>query len=138
MNEHDMQSGISYCTKAIEFNDTMDLAYFYRAGIYVAMISKRDANADYENYKAAIADYTKVLELDGTNAEALFYRGGAHSEMGFLEPAIEDYLASISINENQPYVFNSLAVCYARTGSPGEAMKSINKDIELDEEYANA
>ncbi len=137
-SEGDYRSAIQFCDQAIQQNDTLKLAYFYRAGFYTALISKQNAMEDYQNYKSAIADYSKVIVLDNTNAEAFFYRGGVHSEMGFLEQAVNDYLTSVSINEKQPEVYNSLAVCKARLGNPQEALQYINIALELDNGYAKA
>lgn len=138
MTEKNYIAGIDYCTKAIKLNDTLKQAYFYRAGFYVALITKKNATTDYKNYKLAITDYSTVLKLDKNNAKAFFYRAGAHSEIGFLDQAIKDYLTSAMITKNQPKVHNSLAVCYAKKGNLTEALIHINKAIEYDNYYAKA
>lgn len=134
----DTNSAIALCTEAIELDGAKKRAHFERAGYHVALINKIDASADYKNYQAAVTDYSKVLELDQTDAEALFYRGGAHSTIGFLAQAIEDYKASLLIDDNQPKVYNSLAVSTARMGDPNAALSYIKQAVQIDPNYAKA
>ncbi len=132
----DYSSAIDLCSKAIALETDSIQAYFYRAGFHVALIQKKDATADYEHYKSAISDYSRVLELDNYHAEALFFRGGAHSSFGVLDSAKEDYIASLSIDNNQSQVHNSLAVIYARRRNTLKATEHIDKAIALDPNYA--
>ena len=134
----DYQSGLAYCNESIALDSTQEKGYFYRAGFHVTLIAKVDAMADYGHYKGAVADYTKVLALNPKHAEACFMRGGAHSEMGFIDQAIEDYEASLVIDDQQPKVYNSLAVCFARYQDPAKGLAYSNQAIALDENYAKA
>lgn len=130
--------GIQLCEKAIALDSTSVDAYFYKAGFHTALINKRNASADYKNYKAAIADYSKVLELQPKYAKAYFFRGGAHDAMGFLDEAIMDYQYAISINMNQPEVYNSLGVCNAKKGKIDLAMSYFDKALIFNPSYGKA
>ena len=124
--------GIKLCEEAIALDNTSIDAYFYKAGFHTALINKRNAGTDYKNYKAAIANYSKVIELHPKHAEAFFFRGGAHDAMGFLNDALADYKQSISINVNQPEVYNSMGVCNAKKGNIDIAMSYFEKAIIFD------
>lgn len=134
----DYASAISFCSKAIVIEEDSIRAYFYRAGFHVALIQKKDVNADYQHYKSAVADYSRVLELDSAHAQALFFRGGAHGSFGLLDLAREDYIASLLVDNNQAPVHNSLAVIYARKRNTLKALEHIDRAIELDSNYAKA
>jgi len=135
---YELQEGVEACNKALAINSKSIEAYFYRASFKTAMIQKKDAKTDYINYQSAVADYTQVLQLDATYAQAAFFRGGAHSTMGFLDLAIQDYELALSMDQKQPKVYNSLAVCYARTGNPEKGLACIENALLLDTSYAKA
>ncbi|WP_420574945.1 tetratricopeptide repeat protein [Kordia sp.] len=130
--------GIQLCEQAIAIDSTLIDAYFYKAGFHTALINKRNAAEDYKNYKAAVANYTKVITLNPKHAQAFFYRGGAHDAIGFLDEAMVDYIAAIKIEENQPEVYNSLGVCYAKKGKVEIAMSYFDKAISYDKSYGKA
>lgn len=130
--------GIKLCEQAIAIDSTLTEAYYYKAGFYTALINKRNAREDYNNYKAAIADYDKVIKLNPEHAEAFFFRGGAHDAMGFLNEALLDYMNSTAIDENQPEVYNSIGVCYAKKGKIELALSYFEKAIKFDLNYAKA
>ncbi|QHI36847.1 Lipoprotein NlpI [Kordia antarctica] len=130
--------GIKLCEQAIALDSTLTEAYFYKAGFHTALINKRNAGEDYKNYKVAIADYDKVIELNPKHAEAFFFRGGAHDAMGFIDEALADYLNSTAIDENQPKVYNSIGVCYAKKGKIDLALSYFEKATEFDPLYGKA
>lgn len=130
--------GIKLCEQAIALDSTLVDAYFYKGGFHTALINKRNARGDYGNYKAAITAYDKVIKLEPKHIEAFFFRGGAHDAMGFLNEAILDYMNSITINENQPKVYNSMGVCYAKKGDVDLALRYFEKATEFDPSYAKA
>lgn len=130
--------GIKLCEQVIALDSTLTEAYFYKAGFHTALINKRNAREDYANYKAAIVDYDKVIELNPKHAEAFFFRGGAHDAMGFLNDALLDYLNSTAIDENQPKVYNSIGVCYAKKGKADLALSYFEKATEFDPLYGKA
>ncbi|WP_046756206.1 tetratricopeptide repeat protein [Kordia jejudonensis] len=130
--------GIQLCNQVITIDSTIADAYFYKAGFHTALIQRRNAKDDYANYKAAIANYTKVISLNPTHAEAFFFRGGAHDAMQFIDEALKDYQNSIDIDENQPKVYNSMGVCFAKKGKIMLALAYFDKAIALDSTYAKA
>ncbi|WP_298510330.1 hypothetical protein [uncultured Kordia sp.] len=130
--------GIALCEQAIALDSTSIDAYFYKAGFHTALINKKNASADYQNYKAAIANYSKVIELDLKHAKAFFFRGGAHDAMGFIEDALVDYQQSIAIEVNQPEVYNSMGVCNAKKGNIDMAMSYFEKAIIFNPSYGKA
>ena len=130
--------GIKLCEQAIAIDSMLTEAYFYKAGFHTALINKRNARADFNNYKVAISDYNKVIELNPKHAEAFFFRGGTHDAMGFINEAILDYMNSISLDENQPEVYNSIGVCYAKKGKVDLALNYFDKATSFHPTYAKA
>lgn len=130
--------GIKLCEQAIALDSTLIDAYFYKAGFHTALINKRNASADYNNYKAAIANYSKVIQLSPKHTKAFFYRGGAHDAMGFLDEALIDYKKSIETDEKQSEVYNSIGVCYAKKGNIDLALNYFEKAISFNPNYGKA
>jgi len=78
--EHEYESSLTFCNRALEQQPEMTDAWFMRGY----------NNYSLENFKDAIIDFTVVIKFNDDYAEAYFYRGKAKQENGNLMGAIID------------------------------------------------
>jgi tetratricopeptide (TPR) repeat protein len=91
--KYDIDNAIAEFTEAIQLDPDMADAYGYRANMY---LGKND-------YDKAIADLSEVIRLD-TNMSSIVTayraRGKAHSELGNVQEAINDYERFLKLDPN--------------------------------------
>ncbi|WP_405301985.1 tetratricopeptide repeat protein [Kordia sp.] len=58
--------------------------------------------------------------------------------MGFIDDALKDYILSVTMDEKQSEVYNSMGVCYAKKGNIDLALLKFNKAIDFNPKYGKA
>lgn len=114
--------------KAIELNQTLDLAYTNRGNIYL----KRDQATE------AIVDFTKALELKGDDPLILSNRGTAYMTVDSLDLALLDFTKSLELDSSMAETFNSRAILKAKIRDYTGAINDFTKALELNPNYIGA
>lgn len=129
------RSAIYYCDEILnEFPDNRSV-YEIRSGCHYAI-------GDYES---AINDLTysivKLKSGANTTEEIIgLYgkRGKIYLKRSDWQKASEDYKKILILNQNNPEIQNSLAVCYRKMGNYTEALYHASQAIRLNGDYAEA
>lgn len=95
------------------------------AGIGMLMLDDGDADAALGNYDMAIA-------IEPQNADLYSYRADAKRELGDNEGAFSDYQASLRLNPNSSLALRGLSMIFLAKRDYENAMKNVNRAIELD------
>ncbi len=95
------------------------------------------------DYKNAIDSFTKSIEIDPSNPDSFFDRGLAKKYSSNLpdefEEAIKDFKKVVEIDPNCAEAYSELGTIYwGEIGDDVEAMKYLDKAIELDQSNAYA
>lgn len=115
-------AAILYLNKSINL-DPLPEAYNYKG--WAEYYSK--------NYIQAIQDFTLQIEKSSLDDPIGYYnRGSAKLEVGDLYGAISDYQKAISIKPNFSMAYNNLGWVYYVKNQYIDALKCVNKSIELD------
>ncbi len=89
------------------------------------------------NYQKAIRDTTRALELNAERTDALNTRGLAQVARGNFKEGVSNFRKSLDIEENaQAYI--GLARIRMQQGNWKKAVKSLDRAIDVDREYARA
>ena len=121
-NQGDLDEAVSFYSKAIHRDDTLALAYRFRAGAFKEM-GELEASAE---------DYTRLIEL---TAEEIFYnrRGLVYEELGQLDKAIEDYTAAIELSPKWPIAYNNRGYVYLKQKKYNQAKADFETALKLDD-----
>ncbi|QEG43616.1 tetratricopeptide repeat protein [Roseimaritima ulvae] len=96
---------------------------------------------DQGNLEAARDAFSIAIKLDNKDTEALTGRGVVRHAMGDLKAAEADYLAAIEAAEALPdnaFMWSNLGQVQMELGKFSEALKNLNKAIQLDPEFNEA
>lgn len=113
--------------EALIFNNTLLLAYFYK-GIALHSIGQNE-NA-YECY-------TKAIQLDKNMIDAYFNRGQLLME-DKPKLALDDFVKAVALDSKFIDAYYSIAVIQKKLGQYKEAIKNLDKVIELEPHAVNA
>lgn len=90
---------------------------------------------------ASISDWGRVIEeidlglyplvtVDPTSTPLYCYRGIAHSNLGKIDSAFEDYQKALAANPHHVQVLNNLATCYEQGGDHEQAIRLYKKALQ--------
>ena len=151
---------VTTCSEALQQNDSIKEAYYYRAMAYGDLnkfeLSLADCNKaieldpryavayntrgiiyfNMEKYDLEIKDYDKAIEIDPKYAVAYNNRGSAYSNMNKYDLAIEDYGKAIENDPKYAAAYNNRGNAYYYMKKYDLAIKDYHKAIELDPKYA--
>ena len=91
-----------------------------------------------KNYDTAILEMHKVAKMDQRVSGPWVNIGMAHKELGAAERAKSAFEKAITINPNNPYALNQLAIMKREDGKFGEAEKLYKKALAAYPDYKNA
>lgn len=114
--------------KAIELNQTLDLAYTNRGNIYL----KRNKAPE------AISDFTKALELKGADPLIFSNRGTAYMTLDSLDLALSDFTKSLELDSSMAETYNSRAILKAKQKDYKGAITDFTKALQLNPNYIGA
>ena len=129
------RTAILYCDELLnEFPDNRSV-YEIRSGCHYAI-------GDYES---AINDLTYSIvkmKSSANSAEEIIglysKRGKIYLKISEWQKAAEDYKKILILNQNNPEIQNSLAVCFRKLGNYTEALYHASLAIKLNSEFAEA
>ena len=124
----EIYEGISKYTKAIEFNQNNETAYYNRG------ILRRKLG----DYYGAISDYTKAIEINPKFVFAYNNRGFAKGKLKDYDGAISDFTKAIEINPKYARGYNNRGWNKAKLKDHYGAISDYTKAIEINPKYANA
>ena len=110
---------------AIQMRDDAD-SYNYRSNLYINM----------GNYQLAREDAQKAVKLDVRSAAAWETLGKVLYKLDLFESSVSAYNESIKI-EPDDFVYYRMSLSQKQLNNYTEAMESINKAIEIDDEYSD-
>jgi len=154
-------AAISLCNEALEIGKTNRASYDDKAKVYqriaAAHLKLNDISAaigafqssNMEKYDKAIERKIKNLELDLKKLERERYidpilgaeakeRGNGFFREGKFAEAINEYEDAIKRDPTNAAYHNNLAATYQKMGLFNDAMKEVEKAIELDRNYVKA
>lgn len=90
-------------------------------------------------FEKSIECYDEILEtLDPADVGALTNKGVALDQLGRHEKARECYDQALSLDQNNPVIWNNKGNSLRESGEPDKALQCFDKAIELDENHASA
>jgi len=128
LNQEKLDKAINSFNKAIEIDNKLDEAFFYRA--YIKTLLK--------NYEGAIKDYSTVLELKPEDEVSYFNRGRIRYILNDDEKALADFKAAIKIDIKFNEAYLDMARVYIRMKDLNSAIDTYSKLIDFGSEYALA
>lgn len=127
VNEGNFPEAISSLDEALTLNPNSEVAYFYKAICFHSL--NRTAEA-YENY-------TKAIELNKNMVDAYFNRGQLLFKTN-QKQALDDFVSAVALDSKFIDAYYSIAAIQKNLGQYKEAIKNLDKIIELEPQAVNA
>ena len=127
VNECNFPEAISSLDEALTLNPNSEVAYFYKAICFHSL--NRTAEA-YENY-------TKAIELNKNMVDAYFNRGQLLFKTN-PKQALDDFVSAVALDSKFIDAYYSIAAIQKNLGQYKEAIKNLDKIIELEPQAVNA
>ena len=127
VNEGNFPEAISSLDEALTLNPNSEVAYFYKAICFHSL--NRTAEA-YENY-------TKAIELNKNMVDAYFNRGQLLFKTN-PKQALDDFVSAVALDSKFIDAYYSIAAIQKNLGQYKEAIKNLDKIIELEPQAVNA
>lgn len=127
VNEGNFHEAISSLDEALTLNPNSEVAYFYKAICFHSL--NRTAEA-YENY-------TKAIELNKNMVDAYFNRGQLLFKTN-PKQALDDFVSAVALDSKFIDAYYSIAAIQKNLGQYKEAIKNLDKIIELEPQAVNA
>lgn len=127
VNEGNFPEAISSLDEALTLNPNSEVAYFYKAICFHSL--NRTAEA-YENY-------TKAIELNKNMVDAYFNRGQLLFKTN-PKQALDDFVSAVALDSKFIDAYYSIATIQKNLGQYKEAIKNLDKIIELEPQAVNA
>ncbi len=127
------REGIDEINKSIELKNDWEIPYFYRAVAYHSL----------EEYDNALLDYTKSLQLNEKMTDAYYNRARIILTRNDIEnpdvmSAVKDLEKALELDEKFLDAMYALAAAHKKLGNYQEALKHLDKLIEIEPEAVNA
>ena len=127
------REGIDEINKSIELKNDWEIPYFYRAVAYHSL----------EEYDNALHDYTKSLQLNEKMTDAYYNRARIILTRNDIEnpdvmSAVKDLEKALELDEKFLDAMYALAAAHKKLGNYQEALKHLDKLIEIEPEAVNA
>lgn len=127
INSGELPEAISNLNECLKFNDKSELCYFYR-GIAYQSLGKDDEA--YENY-------TKAIELNKNMIDAYYNRGQLIIKTN-PKQALDDFVTAVALDSKFVDAYYAIAVVQKELGHYEDAIKNLDKVIELEPHAVNA
>lgn len=127
VNEGNFPEAISSLDEALTLNPNSEVAYFYKAICFHSL--NRTAEA-YENY-------TKAIEINKNMVDAYFNRGQLLFKTN-PKQALDDFVSAVALDSKFIDAYYSIAAIQKNLGQYKEAIKNLDKIIELEPQAVNA
>lgn len=127
INAGNMPEAIRNLDEVLKYNPNSDLTYFYKGIAYHSLGQKDKA---YENY-------TKAIEINKNMIDAYFNRGQLIHETSPKE-ALDDFVSAVALDPKFIDAYYSIAAIQKKLGQYDEAIKNLDKILELEPSAVNA
>ena len=127
LREGNIAEAIRNFDESIALNPKTELPYFYK-GIAYQSLNKNDEA--YENY-------SKAIEINKNMIDAYYNRGQLIYKTN-PKQAIDDFVAAIALDSKFIEAYYSLAAVQKNLGQYEDAIKNLDKIIELEPQAVNA
>ena len=127
LREGNIAEAIRNFDESIALNPKTELPYFYK-GIAYQSLNKNDEA--YENY-------SKAIEINKNMIDAYYNRGQLIYKTN-PKQAIDDFVAAIALDSKFIEAYYSLAAVQKNLGQYEEAVKNLDKIIEIEPQAVNA
>lgn len=156
------EEALLFLNRAIELQDDLAFAYYYR-GIVKANLNDLDgAAADYKkaqeidqsnidaleqratilsqlmDYEEAIKNYNRLIEADPSNTNAFINRGNFKMEINDYSGAVEDFTAALELDDQLSDVYFNRGKSFAKNEDYDMAIPDFKMAIKLDYKIAGA
>ena len=127
INQGDLKNALENFNEVLKYNTNLDLAYFYK-GVTEQHLGKNDD---------AIQSYTKAIEINKKMIDAYFNRGQILIK---TEPklALDDFVTAVALDPKFIDAYYSIAVAQKNLGQYHDALKNLDKILELEPMAVNA
>lgn len=119
--------GINNLDESLKFNPDSAITYFYKG---IAFHSLKQEDAAYENY-------TKAISLNKNMVDAYFNRGQLLLKTN-PKLAIDDFVSAVALDPKFLDAYYALAAAQKSIGQYADAVKNLDKIIELEPSAVNA
>lgn len=113
--------------ESLKYNQNSSIAYFYK-GIAFHSLGKEDS---------ALESYTKAIELNKNMTDAYFNRGQLLLKTN-PKQAIDDFVSAVALDPKFLDAYYALAAAQKNLGQYADAVKNLDKIIELEPNAVNA
>ena len=127
INQGNYTDALNSLNDALKFNPESAEIYFY-IGVAYHSLSKKEM---------ACENYTKALKINKNMPDAYFNRGQLLFESD-INAAIDDFVSAIALDSKFIDAYYSLAAAQKKLGRYAEAIKNLDKIIELEPDAVNA
>lgn len=127
INQGNYTDALNSLNEALKFNPESAEIYFY-IGVAYHSLSKKEM---------ACENYTKALKINKNMPDAYFNRGQLLFESD-INAAIDDFVSAIALDSKFIDAYYSLAAAQKKLGHYAEAVKNLDKIIELEPDAVNA
>ena len=127
LREGNIAEAIRNFDESIKLNSNTELPYFYK-GIAYQSLGKNDE---------AFENYSKAIEINKNMIDAYYNRGQLIYKTN-PKQAIDDFVAAIALDSKFIEAYYSLAAVQKNLGQYEDAIKNLDKIIELEPQAVNA
>ncbi len=113
--------------EVLKYNSSSKLAYFYKGIAYHSLGKNEEA---YYNY-------TKAIEIDRNMVDAYYNRGQLIAKTN-PKQALDDFVSAVALDSKFVDAYYSIAALQKNLGQYKEAVKNLDKVIELEPQAVNA
>lgn len=130
-NDKDYKAAVRFYTKVLECNPELPVRsiVFNHRGMAYFMLQQESL---------ALSDFDRSYQCDKNNYRALNYRAMILRRMGYVEPALECFSQSLGIMPQQAEVYFLRAQTLVEIDRRDEALRDLQKALELDPEHKEA
>jgi tetratricopeptide (TPR) repeat protein len=121
LNANDLDTAVTYLTKAIQKNQKHAAAYHMRG-----MISLMRGQ-----YKASLGDLSAAIEINKTDPDTFFYRCVAEKNLWNYKAAIADCSVALKMDPKNDQAYNERGLSYYFTGDTASAVKDLDRAIQI-------
>ncbi len=126
-NEGNFPDAIKSFDESLKFNPSNEIPYFYK-GICYHSLGKTDE---------AFENYTKAIELNKKMIDAYYNRGQLMFKSN-PKQALDDFVSAVALDPKFIDAYYSIAVIQKNFGQNAEALKNLDKIIELEPQAVHA
>ena len=127
VNSGNFAEAVRNLDEVLKYNKNSDLAYFYKG---IAYHSLGNTDKAYENY-------SKAIEINKKMVDAYFNRGQLLFKTN-PKQALDDFVCAVALDNKFIDAYYSIAVIQKDLGQYSEAIKNLDKIIELEPQAVNA